>query len=260
MNDGSTDRSLDIAMSVKDPRVRVLSDKQNRRLPYRLNQITSEASYDLIARMDADDLISPTRFAKQVEILDTNAGVDIVTTGICSISNRNQPIGVRGGISAGGITGRKLVLGQCAVVHAAMVGRRAWFLRNPYNESANRMEDYDLWLRTYRNNDFNLFIMGDPLYYYREDLNVTSQRQLIAYAGQRQLMKEYGPLWFAGYEVKLMIAKSHCKSLAVRVFAACNRMDVLLNHRNSSIEDLDLLAHFNTEIKQILRTRVPGFD
>jgi glycosyltransferase involved in cell wall biosynthesis len=41
VDDGSTDRSLEIARAVRDPRVRVISDGQNRRLPYRLNQITA---------------------------------------------------------------------------------------------------------------------------------------------------------------------------------------------------------------------------
>ena len=66
VDDGSTDSSLEIARSVKDSRVRVIADGVNRRLPYRLNQITAEAKYDLIGRMDADDIISPVRFEKQL--------------------------------------------------------------------------------------------------------------------------------------------------------------------------------------------------
>ena len=74
IDDGSTDRSVEIARAVKDPRVRVISDGQNNRLPYRLNQITALARFDLVGRMDADDLISPAKFEKQKSILDAHPG------------------------------------------------------------------------------------------------------------------------------------------------------------------------------------------
>ena len=57
VDDGSTDDSLKLALSVEDPRVRVLpSDDQNRLLAARLNEITQAARGEFIARMDADDL------------------------------------------------------------------------------------------------------------------------------------------------------------------------------------------------------------
>ncbi len=39
VDDGSSDRSLEIARSVDDERVRVITDGQNKKLPARLNQI-----------------------------------------------------------------------------------------------------------------------------------------------------------------------------------------------------------------------------
>ena len=61
IDDGSRDGSLAIANSIQDPRIRVLSDGVNKGLPARLNQIVDEAKYDLIMRMDADDLMHPQR-------------------------------------------------------------------------------------------------------------------------------------------------------------------------------------------------------
>jgi len=260
VDDGSTDRSLEIARTVKDPRVRVISDGRNMKLPYRLNQITAEAKFDFVGRMDADDLISPTRFEKQKKILDTHPEYDLVTAGICSITNDKRPIGVRFGSPHDSITGRKLLLGQCAVVHAAMLGRKSWFLRNPYDSSADRMEDYELWLRAYSKNDFKLSIIGEPLYYYREEENVTPKRMLTAYAGQRQLYKKYGHLGFNRFEIPLIMAKSYGKSFVVRVLSACNKMDILLKKRNKVIEDQKSLESFVQEIEQILKTKVPGLD
>ncbi|GFO55066.1 hypothetical protein GMSM_20730 [Geomonas sp. Red276] len=260
VDDGSTDGSLEIARSVRDPRVRVISDGTNKRLPYRLNQITAEARYPLIGRMDADDLISPTRFEKQVRILDEHPELDLVTTGVCSVTNDRRPVGVRCGSPDDEITGRGLLTCRCAVVHAAMLGRRAWFQRNPYDPAANRAEDYELWLRAFSKNDFKLHILNEPLYYYREEENITPKRLIASYRSQRGLYRRYAFLGLSRGEVAVMLLKSLGKSLTIRLLAACGRLDLLLERRNSPIEDVNLVSHFDREIQQVLATRVPGLD
>ena len=72
MDDGSTDGSLEIAKSVNDSRVRVYSDGKNKKLATRLNEIAQLASYEYIARMDADDIMSSDRLERQIKILDEN--------------------------------------------------------------------------------------------------------------------------------------------------------------------------------------------
>lgn len=260
VDDGSTDRSLDIARSVNDPRVRVISDGENRRLPDRLNQITSEAKYDLIGRMDADDLISPARFEKQLKVLKKQPDIDLVTTGVCSITNDNIPVGVRCGSPDDPITGRRLLLGQCAIVHAAVLGRKYWFLRNPYDSSLPRAQDHELWLRAFSKNDFNCYVMGEPLYYYREEDNVTAKRLLSAYACHRYLYKEYGQLGFKRYELPLMTAKTHLKSLTVKFLSKFGRLDILLNRRNRAINEDTHMPDFTSEIEVVLNTKVSGLD
>lgn len=88
VDDGSTDRSLEIARSFVDPRIRIISDGSNRRLPYRLNQIINEAKYDIIARMDADDLMAVDRLEKQMKVLNENPEIDLVVTSLYSIGNK----------------------------------------------------------------------------------------------------------------------------------------------------------------------------
>ncbi len=260
IDDGSTDRSLEIAHSIKDARVRVLSDGENRRLGFRLNQIVNEARYDIVGRMDADDMMSPYRLAKEVEILNKYPRIDLVTTGICSITNDNRPVGIRVGSNPNLISGRNLLLGRCMVTHAAIVGRRLWFLRNRYDVSTDRLEDYELWLRAYSLNDFSIAILNEPLYYYREQQNVTSERILPAYAGQRRLMSQYGYLGFNRIEMPLQIARIYLKALVVNVLSSCNRLDLLLKQRNTSIKDPKVIEQFNCEIRQVLETHLPGLD
>lgn len=259
VDDGSSDKSLQIARSVDDPRVRVLSDGRNRKLPYRLNQITSEARYDIIGRMDADDIISPNRFEKQMVILRDYKEIDLVTTGVCSLTDDNIPIGVRCGSPNGGLTGRRLLLGRCAVVHAAMLGRKEWFQRNPYNDQLPRAQDHELWVRAFSNNDFRLHILGEALYYYREEGNVAKNKLLGAYRSQRYLCKEYGHLSFSPLELSALTLKSYFKATLVGILAAFNKTNFLLSRRNQPLDD-KLLSQFNREIKVVLDTEVPGLD
>ena len=79
VDDGSTDRSLEIAKSIDDPRVTVYSDGENRKLAGRLNQLVSMAKHDFIARMDADDMMAPNRIETLLKILVNNDKYDLAS-------------------------------------------------------------------------------------------------------------------------------------------------------------------------------------
>jgi glycosyltransferase involved in cell wall biosynthesis len=260
VDDGSTDGSLEIARSVRDPRVRVLSDGKNVRLPARLNQITAEASGTVVARMDADDLMSPRRLATQLDVLRARPDIDLVTTAVCSVTNDLRPAGVRGGAPERPITGRTLLQGRAGIVHAALVGRREWFIRNPYDARIDRTEDYELWLRAFGKKDFNVVILDDPLYYYREEQNVTPSRLLKAYASQRSLYRTYRHLGFSASALAMAVSRSHAQSLVVRALGVLGRTDLLLRRRNARINDPAAAAMFAEEIARIRSTPVPGLE
>lgn len=181
VDDGSTDRSLEIAKSIDDPRISVYSDGQNKRLATRLNQIAKLAKYDFLARMDADDLVSPERLEKQLKVLLSNPEIDLVSTGVCSLTDNYEPVGIRCVAENHFIAAKKLLAGGSGIVHASLLGRREWFLRNPYKESMLKSQDTNLWVRSYSKDDLNVAFIPEPLYYYREDGNVTQEQLLLAY-------------------------------------------------------------------------------
>jgi glycosyltransferase involved in cell wall biosynthesis len=260
VDDGSTDRSLEIARAVRDPRVRVLSDGDNHTLPYRLNQITAEAKYDFIGRMDADDMISPTRFERELAVLTAHPDVDLVSTGVCSITKDGRPIGIRNP-APGGVTIRDVLpMKGCVITHAAILGRKPWFQRNPYDMSLQTAQDAELWVRTCAKKDLRMERIPEPLYYYREDGNVTLTKILRAHRLHRDLFREYGRLRYTPLALRMVIVKSHCKSLAARYLAMTHRLDWLLQQRNSSIERQDQRQLIEADVRLIQRTRVPGLD
>jgi glycosyltransferase involved in cell wall biosynthesis len=251
LDDGSTDRSLELARSIRDPRVKVYSDGQNRRLAARLNEIARLACHDFIVRMDADDLMSVVRLERQMDILVSRPDVDLVTTGICSLSDDYEPLGTRCVPSSHLITPDGLLLGKSGIVHAAITGRRAWFLRNPYNEKISKGQDTNLWVRAFSRGDLKVYFMREPYYYYREDGNVSRDRLLAAYKSVRHTILNDAKHHFGlGSKVRAFAA-SVVKPLSVRFLDRVGRLDVIRNRRNSSSISTEEYGRLVKEIEAI---------
>ena len=191
IDDGSTDGSLEIAREFekKDSRIRVISDGLNKKLPYRLNQIIDESQYDYIARMDADDLISSTRIETQFNYLYNNPTIDLVSTGILSLKNDLTLVGHRCTSSQKIITKADAIVGTTGIIHASIIAKKSWFNRNRYNENNSLAEDYELWLNAFLKNDLKVGFIEEPLYYYREEQNITIEKLLKAYNTQINIIK-----------------------------------------------------------------------
>ncbi len=69
MDDGSTDRTVEIISSFKDSRIRLFENKQNKGNLYRRNEAFKMAEGDFIAIMDADDVSVSERLFLQKEVL-----------------------------------------------------------------------------------------------------------------------------------------------------------------------------------------------
>jgi len=81
INDGSTDRSLEIIQryAKKDDRIKVIS-RENKGIVRSLNEGIKAAKGKYIARMDADDIAYSERFEKQVSFLEDNLEYGIVAS------------------------------------------------------------------------------------------------------------------------------------------------------------------------------------
>lgn len=256
IDDGSTDRSLSIAKSIDDPRVRVFSDGKNLKLAARLNQIVELASYDFIARMDADDLMSPHRIEKLLNTLLENSTYDLASCGTFSIRDDNSLLGFRGKFE-NNYTFNGLLEKSQGFLHAGLIARKSWYQRNKYNERIPVGQDTELWLRTAKANDFKAISIEEPLYMYREEGNVTINKLLKAYTVER---KEYSNLIDNRLKRYLYIIKSYIKTIIIKVIQATGSLKYLLLRRNKEIMDKNLIKNFRENIHLIFNTKVPGVD
>ncbi|WP_017401297.1 glycosyltransferase family 2 protein [Acinetobacter radioresistens] len=255
IDDGSTDRSLELVKAIKDPRVRVYSDGKNLKLATRLNQIIDLAKYDYIARMDADDLMSPDRIEKLLNIL-VNSNYDLVSCGTYSIKFDNSYNGYRGN-KEDKYTFQGVLNKSQKFLHAGLIARKEWYQRNKYNETIPLGQDTELWLRSSKSLDFNAKSIAEPLYMYREEGNVTATKLIKAYQVERNF---YAPMIDDLILKYKYISKSWIKTTIVKLLSVLGSLNYLLNRRNQKDYNENLINYFNTSLAKINATKVPGID
>lgn len=188
VDDGSTDGSLEVARSVYDSRVRVISDGRNLGLAARLNQIAQLARGGYLARMDADDMMHRVRLAVQAEFLDRNPAVDVVGTGMYILDIEGRPVAKRLR-RAVPFTTKQALMGV-NLVHATILGRVDWFRRNAYDPSFRIAQDYEMWCRTCGESHFAS--LPDCYYFYTEHASFSLPKYAASAWSVARAQREHG--------------------------------------------------------------------
>jgi glycosyltransferase involved in cell wall biosynthesis len=95
VDDGSTDGSNRIIRDfASDHRNIVLIEQENRGIPAGLNRAIDHARHDLIARIDADDVMMPNRLERQQGFLQQHPDVSVVCSDIRLINKHGAVVGV----------------------------------------------------------------------------------------------------------------------------------------------------------------------
>ncbi|MBP2832015.1 glycosyltransferase family 2 protein [Aquimarina sp. U1-2] len=254
IDDGSTDNSLAIAKSIDDPRVKVYSDGKNKRLAGRLNELPELAQYEFLVRMDADDLMHTERIERQLKVFDNHPNTDLVATGCISITNDLTYLGSRGE-AVDSISFDDLLSKKSAPLHASIIGRKSWFERNKYDQSLKIAQDYDLWLRSSKKNDFDCRIIYDRLYFYREENNATASKILAAYKNERKMFKNHAKGRYFKFWLKSII-----KSVMVKGVSMLNKEDWLLKRRSERKIDPEEKKEYYDQIRSIESIVLPKIE
>lgn len=174
INDGSTDGSGEILreLAANDQRI-VLVDRPNRGLVSTLNEGMKLARAELIARMDADDISLPERFAEQYRRMSEAPNLGVLGSFIVLIDADGETI--RQGdypISEGDVSA--FLEAGCPFAHPTVFMRKeAALAAGGYRRAFSHAEDYDLWLRIHELG-YALSNIPKPLLKYRvHDTNVS---------------------------------------------------------------------------------------
>lgn len=153
INDGSTDGSGAVLreLAARDPRI-VLVERANGGLVSALNEGIERARADLIARMDADDVAMPNRFALQHARMEAEPELGVPKLGVLGSFIRIMDKAGRtirlGDYPVSVAEAARFMEHGCPVAHPTVMMRREAVLKaGGYRKLFSHCEDYDLWLR-----------------------------------------------------------------------------------------------------------------
>ncbi|MDQ4138411.1 MAG: glycosyltransferase [Actinomycetota bacterium] len=141
LDDASEDRTAEVIARIPDPRLRLLRNDVQGGVAAGLNRMLEATDSELVARMDADDLVLPWRFRTQLPALEL---ADVVFTTVFDWrgSRVRPPAPVALPPNAFGLH----LLVTNPVSHPTMLARRSALAAvDGYRDVP--AEDYDLWLR-----------------------------------------------------------------------------------------------------------------
>lgn len=147
IDDGSTDRTLDIIHSCQDDRIRVIT-QLHQGICVALNRGLAEARGQYIARFDADDICLPGRLSRQVEFLDAHPSYVICGGNAEYISETGEHLFHYRCPAYEHEDIMQVLYTHCPFIHSAVMYRRdAVCMAGGYPLEAHNFEDYLLWTR-----------------------------------------------------------------------------------------------------------------
>lgn len=135
----------------RHPELKVVSMPTNQGLGKALNEGLKHCSYDLVARMDTDDIAKPDRFEKQLAIFREHPEIDVVGAWIDEFEGEVSNV-----LSVRKVPEQhedilRFAKGRCPVNHPVVMFRKSAVLKAGGYKHFPLFEDYYLWIRMLMN-------------------------------------------------------------------------------------------------------------
>ena len=170
IDDGSTDNTAEIIKSFNDNRIKYFK-KQNSGIAETLNFGLKKSNFELIARIDSDDLIKLNRLEKQLNYFKQNR-VDVLGSNAFLIDSKNKVYGSTKFPLTQDLIKKNLEQMECPIIHPSVMYKKSKVLSvGGYREKY--ADDYELWLRMIKNSTFNN-LRDNLIYLRRHSSNLSS--------------------------------------------------------------------------------------
>ena len=242
VNDGSTDDTLEKIKTFKDGRIKVFSDNENRGLPTRLNECIELSRGFYFARMDGDDIMMPNRLETQVNYLETHTDIDVVGSLAIMIDEKTKDFAKKTKYVPQSLN--DVISSGSYFIHPTVMGHLGWFKQHKYDTEAYRVEDFELWVRTFESSNF--FISDDYLLFYREVMTTYRSKYYQSYLSTKKVLQKYkdkmpDSLYYS------TVGKAYVKYLLFDVFKKLG----LLNRKTEM--NTDEKVQFQTQLDKIIQ-------
>ena len=152
--DGPVSKDIDLVIKKyedKYPFFNVIRLETNGGLGNALKIAVENAKYDLIARMDSDDVSVNTRFAEQLSFFVNNPDIDIVGGDITEFIDKESNVVGKRSVPKSNYEIREYMKTRCAMNHVSVMYKKASVINAGGYQDWFWNEDYYLWIRMWLN-------------------------------------------------------------------------------------------------------------
>jgi glycosyltransferase involved in cell wall biosynthesis len=177
INDGSVDYSENIIKEFEDPRIRYFG-KSNTGLSDSLNYGISKSNFELICRIDQDDLMRPDRLVKQYEYMNENISKFAVCTFATMIDDKGKIVGqLKPPKDENWIQFQ--INFENRFIHSGIMFRKSVLRQlGGYSTNINLQppEDFELWSKALKAYPYSIGVLPEYLTFYRVSDNSMSRK------------------------------------------------------------------------------------
>ena len=171
MDDCSTDKTYDILKDIKDRRLRIFRNKDNKGLTKSLNILIKKSKGQILARQDSDDISLPTRLEVQFENLH-NLQLDGCTTR-AYIKNSKRSIPRLSHL----LPLSFVIKYKNPFIHGTLMVKKSVVIDvGMYDENIVYAQDYKLFIELLKKN-YKIKILKKKLYVLNMENNISSLRK-----------------------------------------------------------------------------------
>lgn len=184
VKDGPLTAELDAIVSdyaTRHPILKVVPLPQNQGLGKALNEGLKHCSYDLVARMDTDDIAKPDRFEKQMKVFAEHPELDLVGAWIDEFEGTPQHVLSVRKVPETSKEIREYCQKRCPVNHPVVMFRKSAVQAAGGYQHFPLFEDYYLWVRMLKNGA-KFYNIQESLLYFRTSPDMFKRRGGWKYA------------------------------------------------------------------------------
>jgi glycosyltransferase involved in cell wall biosynthesis len=169
----------------KHPEIKIISFEKNRGLGLALRDGLTACSYELVARMDSDDISKPDRFEKEIGFLINHTEISVVGSWVDEFEKEvSNVISVRQ-VPKTNMEIRSYARIRNPMNHPTVAFRKSDVINSGNYQNCPLFEDYFLWVRIMMGG-FKLYNLQESLLYFRITPESYKRR-----GGSQYLIKEF---------------------------------------------------------------------
>ena len=175
VDDGSVDDTLSIVAAIRDSRIRVIRNIENRGLIFTRNLMLTEARGQFLAILDSDDVALPDRLEKQIEQFNKRPDLALIGGPAYIIDEQGKRTNEQIVVPSGTDKIKCEILFYNTFVHSSIMIKRQVFVDMGGYKNYPLAEDYDLMIRISSNHEVEN--LESPIVEYRQHSHNISKSQ-----------------------------------------------------------------------------------